>query len=84
MSFGQGAASKVLSQFISQFNIPASHLGTPRTCALKKVDSQMMSETGNEDQPEVEPEPEVQTELEGLLVLVFYSLKVLYFTYVTN
>lgn len=44
----------------------------------------MMSETGNEDQPEVEPEPEVQTELEGLLVLVFYSLKVLYFTYVTN
>ena len=42
----------------------------------------MMSETGNEDQPEVEPEPEVQTELEGLLV--FYSLKVLYFTYVTN
>ncbi|XP_029189553.2 rab3 GTPase-activating protein non-catalytic subunit-like [Acropora millepora] len=66
LSFGQGAASKVLSQFITQFNIPASHLGTPRTCALKKVDSQMMSETGNEDQPEVEPEPEVQTELEGL------------------
>ncbi|XP_015764723.1 PREDICTED: rab3 GTPase-activating protein non-catalytic subunit-like [Acropora digitifera] len=66
LSFRQGAASKVLSQFITQFNIPASHLGTPRTCALKKVDSQMMSETGNEDQPEVEPESEVQTELEGL------------------
>lgn len=66
LSSGPGAASKVLSRFITKLNIPATHLGTPRARALSKVESQMQSETGIEDQPEIEPEPELQTELEGL------------------
>ena len=74
LSSGQGAASKVLSRFITKLNIPATHLGTPRARALSKVDSQMQSETGIEDQPEIEPEPELQTELEGMFLFLFYYI----------
>ena len=57
-----------MSKYITQFDIPASHLGTPRARAVKKVETEMQSETGDEDQPEIEPEPQINTQLEGLLV----------------
>ena len=63
-----GAASKVVSRYITQFDIPASHLGTPRARAMKKVEIEMESETGDEDQPEIEPESQINTQLEGLFV----------------
>ena len=69
LSSGHGSASKVLSRYITQLNIPASHLGTPHTHAVTKMESEMQSETGDEDQPEIEPEPQATTELEGLSVL---------------
>lgn len=64
LSTGYGAASKVLSKYIIQFDTPASHLGIPRV--PRKMVLEIQSETGDEDQPEVEPEPENDTELEGL------------------
>lgn len=64
LSTGYGAASKVLSKYIIQFDTPASHLGIPRV--PRKMVLEIQSETGDEDQPEVEPEPENNTELEGL------------------
>ena len=64
LSTGYGAASKVLSKHIIQCDTPASHLGIPR--APKKMELEIQSETGDEDQPEVDPEPENDTELEGL------------------
>jgi len=66
LSSGHGAASKVLSRYMALYEIPASHLGTPCARASKKVESEMQSETGDEDQPEIEPEPQINTELEGL------------------
>ena len=71
LSAGHGAASKVLSKYITQCDIPASQLGTPRALAVRKAESEMQSETGDEDQPEIEPEPEINTELEGLFVCLF-------------
>ena len=64
LSTGYGAASKVLSKYIIQCDTPASHLGTPR--APRKMKLEIQSDTGDEDLPEVEPEPENNTELEGL------------------
>lgn len=66
LSSGHGAASKVLSKYIIQCDTPASHLGIPRTARKKELEIQ--SETGDEDKPEVEPEPENNIELEGLFI----------------
>ena len=66
LSTGYGAASKVLSKYIIQCDTPASHLGIPR--APRKTQLEIQSETGDEDQPEVEPEPENNIELEGLFI----------------
>ena len=71
LSSGHGAASKVLSRYIAQCDIPANHLGTPRACAARKVESEIQSETGDEDKPEIEPEPQINTELEGLFVCLY-------------
>jgi len=64
LSTGYGAASKVLSKYIMQCDTPASHLGTP--CAHRNMKLEIQSDTGDEDLPEVEAEPENNTELEGL------------------
>lgn len=66
LSSGHGAASKVLSKYIIQCDTPASHMGIPRTARKKELEIQ--SETGDEDKPEVEPEPENNIELEGLFI----------------
>lgn len=66
LSTGHGAASKVLSKYVIQCDTPASHLGIPRTA--RKIELEIQSETGDEDKPEVEPEPENNTELEGLFI----------------
>ena len=39
-----------------------------RTCAARKTEEELQSETGDEDRPEMEPEPQTNTELEGLFV----------------
>ena len=65
LSTGYGAASQVLSKYIIQCDTPASLLGIPR--APRKMELETQSETGDEDQQEVEPEAENNTELEGLL-----------------
>ena len=57
-----------MSKHITQFDIPAGHLGTPRARAVKKVETEMQSETGDEDQPEIDPEPQINTQPEGLFV----------------
>ena len=54
----------MLSKYIIQCDTPASHLGIPR--APRKTELEIQSEAGDEDQPEVEPEPENNSELEGL------------------
>ncbi|KAM7446520.1 Rab3 GTPase-activating protein non-catalytic subunit [Porites harrisoni] len=66
LSSGYGAASKVLSRYLIQYEIPARNLGPVRACAARKTEEELQSETGDEDRPEMEPEPQTNTELEGL------------------
>lgn len=77
LSTGHGAASEVLSKYIIQCDTPATHLGIPRTA--RKIELEIQSETGDEDKPEVEPEPENNVELEGLFIckLAFVCSKLL-------
>ncbi|PFX27196.1 Rab3 GTPase-activating protein non-catalytic subunit [Stylophora pistillata] len=64
LSSGPGAASKVISKYIVQCHIPASHLGTPHL--PRKTETQNLSEAEDEDKPEIDSEPVIQVELEGL------------------
>ena len=73
LSSGYGAASKVLSKYIVQCDVPASHLGIPRIA--RKTELEIQSETGDEDQPDVDPEPEINVELEGLFIYKQFVLK---------
>ena len=43
-----------------------------RARAARKTEEELQSENGDEDRPEMEPEPQTNTELEGLFVSLFY------------
>lgn len=43
-----------------------------RASAARKTEEELQSETGEEDRPEMEPELQTNTELEGLFVSLFY------------
>ena len=62
----------MLSRYLIQYEIPARNLGPVRACAARKTEEELQSETGDEDRPEMEPEPQTNTELEGLFVSLFY------------
>ena len=47
-----------------------------RACAARKTEEELQSETGDEDRPEMEPEPQTNTELEGLFVSLFFRWRV--------
>ena len=62
----------MLSRHLIQYEIPARNLGPVRACAARKTEEELQSETGDDDRPEMEPEPQTNTELEGLFVSLFY------------
>lgn len=64
LSSGPDAASKMISKYIVQCDIPANHLGTPHV--PRKTETENLSETGDDDLPDVDPETVIQVELEGL------------------
>ena len=64
LSSGPDAASKIISKYIVQCDIPANHLGTPHV--PRKTETENLSETGDDDLPDVDPETVIQVELEGL------------------
>lgn len=64
MSSGPDAASKMISKYIVQCDIPANYLGPPHV--PRKTETENLSETGDDDLPDVDPETVIQVELEGL------------------